>query len=56
MKCKCITGIECNDGANFYKGTWYDCEKKTWGYTVTDANGNNHNFTSAYFHMYFVWK
>ena len=31
MKCKCFTGILCDDGANFYKGNWYSCEKKPWG-------------------------
>ena len=34
MKCKCFTGILCEDGANFYKGNWYSCEKKPWGISL----------------------
>lgn len=54
MKCKCFTGILCDDGAIFSKGNWYSCEKKSWGYIVTDVEGNNHNFISARFRMFFT--
>ena len=39
-----------------YKGNWYSCEKKPWGYIVTDDDGNTHNFTSARFRMFFTWQ
>lgn len=56
MKCKCCASISCNDGANFYKGNWYSCEKKSWGYIIADNNGNTHNFTSARFRVFFTWQ
>lgn len=56
MKCKCDSGILCNDGSNFYRGDWYDCEKKKWGYTVTDGEGNKHDFTFSSFCKHFSWK
>ena len=56
MKCKCYASISCNDGANFYKGNWYSCEKKSWGYIIADNNGNTHTFTSARFRVFFTWQ
>lgn len=56
MKCKCISSVLCNDDAHFYRGNWYDCEKRKWGYTVTDEKGNKHDFMFASFRQYFEWK
>ena len=56
MKSKCECSVLCNDGANFYRGEWYDCEKRKWGYVITDKNGNKHDFTFASFCKHFSWK
>jgi len=56
MKCKCSSGIFCNDGANFYRGEWYKCEQRPYGYIVTDNEGKGHSFTFATFRKYFAWK